>query len=54
LIDFTGDLYGCRVAVELAERLRDTVKFDGIDRLKTQLAIDINRARALAKEVLSR
>jgi riboflavin kinase/FMN adenylyltransferase len=54
LIDFTGDLYGCRVAVELAERLRDTVKFDGIDRLKTQLAIDIDRARALAKEVLSR
>ena len=47
LVGFTGDLYGCRIAVELAERLRDTVAFDGIDSLKTQLAIDIDRARAL-------
>jgi riboflavin kinase/FMN adenylyltransferase len=54
LIDFAGDLYGCRVAVELAERLRDTVRFDGIESLKTQLAIDIDRARALAEEIPSR
>ncbi len=54
LLDFTGDLYGCRVAVELTERLRDTVRFDGIESLKTQLAIDIDRARALAQEIPSR
>lgn len=51
---FAGDLYGRRMAVELAERLRDTVKFDGIDKLKTQLAIDIDRARALANEISTR
>jgi riboflavin kinase/FMN adenylyltransferase len=54
LVDFSGDLYGCRVAVELAERLRDTVRFDGIDQLKAQLAIDIERARALAAQISSR
>jgi riboflavin kinase/FMN adenylyltransferase len=54
LVDFSGDLYGCRIAVELAERLRDTVKFDGIDKLKAQLAIDIDRARALAEQISSR
>jgi riboflavin kinase/FMN adenylyltransferase len=54
LIDFQGDLYGCRIAVELAERLRDTVRFDGIDSLKRQLAIDIERARALARQIPSR
>ena len=54
LVDFTGDLYGCRIAVELTERLRDTVRFDGIDSLKTQLAIDIERARALAEAIPSR
>lgn len=54
LIGFSGDLYGCRVVVELAERLRDTVRFDGIDKLKTQLAIDIDRARALADEISTR
>ncbi len=47
LAGFSGDLYGCRLVVELAERLRDTVRFDGIDKLKAQLAIDIARARAL-------
>ncbi len=54
LADFSGDLYGCRLAVELIERLRDTVRFDGIERLKSQLAIDIDRARALADEISTR
>jgi riboflavin kinase/FMN adenylyltransferase len=54
LVDFTGDLYGSRLAVELVDRLRDTAKFDGIDSLKNQLAIDIDRARALAKAIPSR
>jgi riboflavin kinase/FMN adenylyltransferase len=54
IVDFAGDLYGCRVAVELTERLRDTVRFGGIDELKTQLAIDIDRARALANEISNR
>jgi riboflavin kinase / FMN adenylyltransferase len=54
LIDFGGDLYGTSVAVEIAERLRETRKFDGIAALQLQLADDIARARALAKENVSR
>jgi riboflavin kinase/FMN adenylyltransferase len=45
---FSGDLYGARVNVELVDRIRDTVRFDGIDALKKQLAVDMERARALA------
>lgn len=54
LIGYSGDLYGRRLTVELVERLRDTVRFDGIDALKTQLAIDIDRARTLAEQISSR
>lgn len=54
LIDFAGDLYGTRVTVEFLDRLRDTLRFDGVDGLKTQLATDIDRARALAKAESSR
>lgn len=43
---FSGDLYGTRLAVELVDRIRDTVRFDGIEALKKQLAIDLAQARA--------
>ncbi len=46
---FSGDLYGARLAVELVDRIRDTVRFDGVDALKTQLALDMERARATVK-----
>ncbi len=49
LIGFDGDLYGTRIAVEFIDRLRDTVRFESIERLKEQLATDIEQARALAK-----
>jgi riboflavin kinase/FMN adenylyltransferase len=48
LIDFAGDLYGSRVAVEFLDRLRDTVRFESVAHLTTQLRCDIDRARALA------
>lgn len=48
LIDFAGDLYGARVAVEFLDRLRDTVRFASVEQLTAQLRIDIDRARALA------
>jgi riboflavin kinase/FMN adenylyltransferase len=54
LIDYSGDLYGARIAVEFIDRLRDTVRFDSVEKLKAQLAIDIERARALAKGGVSR
>jgi riboflavin kinase/FMN adenylyltransferase len=45
---YSGDLYGARLAIELIDRIRDTVRFDGVDALKRQLADDMDRARAIA------
>jgi riboflavin kinase / FMN adenylyltransferase len=41
------ELYGEHVAVDFAERLRDTLTFDGVDALLVQMAEDVDRARAL-------
>lgn len=44
--DFSGDLYGQRIAVELIEFLRPEAKFDGLDALTAQMAKDCDAARA--------
>jgi riboflavin kinase/FMN adenylyltransferase len=41
------ELYGEHVAVDFLERLRDTVTFDGVEPLLVQMALDVDRARAL-------
>jgi riboflavin kinase/FMN adenylyltransferase len=47
-IDRTGlELYGEHVAVEVGPRLRDTVRFDGVDALLVQMRADVDRARTL-------
>ena len=45
LFDASGDWYGERVSVELIRRLRDTVRFSGVDALVAQLARDAEDAR---------
>lgn len=50
LLDFDGDLYGEPAEVRFVELLRSEQRFDGIDALKSQLALDISRAR----EILSK
>jgi riboflavin kinase/FMN adenylyltransferase len=47
LFDFDGDLYGQRMAVEFVAKLRDEEKFDGLESLKTQMALDARTAREL-------
>lgn len=47
LLDFTGDLYGKRLRVELVARVREERRFDGVDALLAQIRADISRARAL-------
>jgi riboflavin kinase/FMN adenylyltransferase len=39
------DLYGETVAIEFVERLRPTLRFDGIDELIRQMAADVARCR---------
>lgn len=47
LLDFSGDLYGQRLRVQLVERLRGEQRFSGIDALLQQIRADIERARDL-------
>jgi riboflavin kinase/FMN adenylyltransferase len=42
LINFSGDLYGQTLHVEVLDWLRDQLKFDGVESLKKQLHKDIN------------
>ncbi|MFC4724754.1 bifunctional riboflavin kinase/FAD synthetase [Glycocaulis abyssi] len=45
--DFSGDLYGKTLEVELIGFIREERRFDGLDALKNQIALDSDEARAL-------
>jgi len=45
LFDASGDWYGETIAVDLVRRLRDTIRFDGVDALVAQLGRDAADAR---------
>lgn len=47
LFDFDGDLYGRHLRVQLIEHLRPEKKFDGLDDLKAQIALDCEQARQI-------
>jgi riboflavin kinase/FMN adenylyltransferase len=46
LFDFSGDLYGADLRVELVSYLRPEQKFDGLEALKAQIAKDALAAKA--------
>lgn len=50
IIGFDGDLYGKRITVHFEGRIRDEMKFDGIDELRVRLGED----RHIAIELLNR
>ncbi len=47
LIDFEGDLYGEPARVQFVELIRSEQRFEGIDALRAQLELDIQRARTI-------
>ena len=47
LFDFSGDLYGETLRVRLIEFLRPEKKFDGLEALQAQIALDCAQARAI-------
>ena len=49
LLDFTGDLYGQRVIVELWDRLRDEASFASEAELIAQIAVDVEATRATTR-----
>lgn len=51
LLDFTGDLYGRRLIVELWQRLRDERSFESEAELVAQIERDVEQARAAIRPV---
>jgi riboflavin kinase/FMN adenylyltransferase len=49
IFDFSGDLYGQNVCVAFHEKIRDEIKFDGLDALKKQIALDCETAKKQLK-----
>ena len=47
VFDFDDDLYGRRLRVRLIDFLRPEKKFDGIDDLKAQIALDVSKAKEI-------
>ena len=50
LLDFRGDLYGKKMAVELFQKIREERKFETPDLLKEQIARDTAEIRIILKE----
>ena len=46
VLDFNADLYGKHVHVEFLHKIRNEMKFDGLDALKAQIAEDVKVARS--------
>jgi len=49
LFDFDADIYGDRIEVQLLKLIREEKKFDGLDALKAQIALDSEQARKILK-----
>jgi len=45
VLDFDGDLYGERVALDFVTRLRETRRYDGVEPLVAQIAVDVEQTR---------
>ncbi len=49
LVDFDRDLYGEELELEFVQRLRDEMKFDGVEALLKQIHADIEKTRKILK-----
>ena len=47
LLDFDEDLYDQQLTLEFVRRLRDNVRFDGIEELQRQIAMDVEKTRTI-------
>ena len=54
IINWNGDLYGKDITVRFLKRLRDEQKFDSIDALKRQLALDRTASLEIVSELSGR
>jgi riboflavin kinase/FMN adenylyltransferase len=51
IFDFNRDIYGRQVKLELIERIRPERKFDSVEALKNQIALDLSKAREILAAV---
>ena len=51
LFDYDADLYGETLRVRFIDYLRPEKKFDGLDALKAQIALDCDQARAVLGQI---
>ena len=47
ILDFDEDLYGKSIEVIFRHKIRDEIKFDGLDALKQQIGADVEQVRAV-------
>jgi riboflavin kinase/FMN adenylyltransferase len=47
ILDFSGDIYGVEIGVDIIERLRGQEKYEGVDALVSQIALDVEETRRL-------
>jgi len=47
LLDFSGDLYGSQLEIAFLKRLRGEKRFDSVDALVAQMALDVEDARSV-------
>ncbi len=52
LLDFSGDIYGQTIRLNIIERLRDEKRFPGPEDLHAQIAADIERSRTILSKHL--
>jgi riboflavin kinase/FMN adenylyltransferase len=49
LLDYDGDLYGQSIEIDFLARLRDIERFDTVDLLVKQIALDVQQTRQIAE-----
>jgi riboflavin kinase/FMN adenylyltransferase len=47
ILEYRGDLYGREMSIDVVERLRDEIKFDTAEALKSQIAEDVKQGKAI-------
>lgn len=47
ILDFDGDIYGQRLALDVMHRIREEMAFDGVDALVAQIGRDVETARRM-------
>ncbi len=47
LLDFDRNIYGKKIRVNFIERLRDEIRFSGLDQLSEQIKLDVLKAREI-------